>query len=206
MTEVSSDATTTKGPGTDHRSRLRSATVPLLTFLAGIGSTLFTQSFIGHQQLLHAKRETRVAVLRDYTAACYGDAVQLSELANLPVHFEAIWKQPDLSPKERTQQMIRMDWESVEHGHKAMADLAVQAEIVNALFETKVDPIGIVNRDMPPEFNVMPGEVNPEKLMERIKEDPLAVLKRYAPLLGRQSKALSDYCQESVQALSKEID
>jgi len=83
-----------------------------------------------------------------------------------------------------------------------------QAEIVNALFQTKVDPIGVVMKDVPPEFNILPGEVDPEKLMERLKQEknPIDSLFKYAPLLGRQATALSDYCHDSVQTLSKEID
>ena len=82
----------------------------------------------------------------------------------------------------------------------------MQAEVVNALFETKVDPIGVVMKDVPPEFNALPGEVDPDKVIARMQQDPLVELKKNAALLGRQSKTLSDYCQDSVQALSKEID
>lgn len=61
--------------GTDHGPKLSGAIIPVVSFLAGIIGTLVTQWFIGHQELLHAKRETRVAALRDYTSACYSDAV-----------------------------------------------------------------------------------------------------------------------------------
>ena len=200
------ESSTSKPPGAAHRPNARSYLLAVVTFFAGIAGTLLTQAFVGHQQLLHAKRETRVAVLRDYTMACNSDAVQFSELANLPLHFRAIWEETHLSPDQRREQMMKMNWESIQHQHKTTIDLAVQAEVVNALFETKVDPVGIVMKDVPPEFRVMPGETDPEKLMEKLKGDPLIMLNKYAPVLGRQSTVLSDYCKESVHALPMEIE
>jgi hypothetical protein len=101
-----------------------------------------------------------------------------------------------------------MEAELTEHVHKTASDLAAQAEIVNALFQTQVDPVGVVMKDVPPEFNVNPGEVDPKKVIERLKQEknPIDALFKYAPHLGRQAKVLSCYCQDSVQALSKEID
>jgi hypothetical protein len=98
--------------------------------------------------------------------------------------------------------------ELTEHVHKTASDLAAQAEIVNALFQTEVDPVGVVMKNVPPEFNALPGEVDAEKLMETWKQEknPIGALFKYAPLLGRQSNILSNYCRDSVQALSKEID
>jgi hypothetical protein len=199
--------TNAKREETNHGLRLRGAIVPVFTFVAGIGSALLTQSFIGHQQLLQAKRETRVAVLRDYTSACYRDAGSLSDIANLPLHLASLREQPGFS-KKKEYQMYQMDAELRDRMHKTANDLAVQAEVVNALFQTKVDPVGVVMKDVPPEFNALPGEVDVQKMMDRLKQeqDPLATLAKYASLLGRQSKALSDYCQNSVQALSKEVD
>jgi hypothetical protein len=206
MTEALPDPTIPKAPEAEHRPKLRGYLLAVVTFFAGILGTLFTQAFVGHQQLLHAKRETRVAVLRDYVAACNSDAIQFSELANLPLHFRAIWDETSLTPNQRREQILKMNWESIQHQHKTAIDLAVQAEVVNALFETKVDPIRIVMKDVPPEFRALPGETEPDKWMERFKGDPLAMLNKYAPVLGRQSVVLSNYCRDSVQELSREID
>lgn len=204
MTEHSSVPTNTKGQETGHGVRLRSAILPALTFLAGI----LTQSFIGHQQLLHAKRETRVAAMRDYASACYHDASSFSDLANLPLHIVNLGVQPGLSDKERAEKARQMEAELTERVHKTASDLAAQAEIGNALFQTQVDPVGVVMKDVPPEFNALPGEIDPKKLMERWKQEknPIDALFKDAPLLGRQSNILSNYCRDSVQALSKEID
>jgi len=169
---------------------------------------IFTQSFIGHQQLLQAKRETRVAAMRDYASACYRDAGSTSDLANLPIHLLNLGLQPGLSDKERVEKARQMEAELTERMHKTASDLAAQAEIVNALFQTKVDPIGVFVEDVPPEFKFLPGEVDPKKLLERLKQEknPVDALFKYAPLLGRQAHTLSDYCRDGVQALSKEID
>src|SRR5260221_10374915 len=97
MTEDSSVATSTKSQETEHGLRLRGAIVPVLTFLAGIG----IQWFIGQQQLLHAKRETRVAGMRDYASACYHDAGSFFYLPNLPPHLVNLCLQPGLRDKEK---------------------------------------------------------------------------------------------------------
>jgi hypothetical protein len=84
-----------------------------------------------------------------------------------------------------------------------ISDLAVQTDVVNALFRAKVDPIGVISKNGPTEFNVLPGTIDPEKI---INEDPSVLLRKYLPMLGQQSVDLSSYCKTSVQTLSHEID
>src|SRR5260221_12086462 len=111
MTEDSSVATSTKSQETEHGLRLRGAIVPVLTFLAGIG----IQWFIGQQQLLHAKRETRVAGRRDYASACYHDAGSFFDFANLPLLLLNLGLLPGLNGKKKVEKERKV--EVVFKGH-----------------------------------------------------------------------------------------
>jgi hypothetical protein len=190
----------------DSKPKLPSYGLAIITFLAGIGGTLLTQSFVGEQQLAHAKRETRVATMRDYASACFHDSVSISNLATLPLQLAALERNPVLSDKDRMQKAIALYDEALNRAHESATDLAVKTEIVNALFETKVDPVAVELKDLPPEFDMIPGQVDANKLIESIQGDPIATLKKGAVLLGKESVALSGYCRDSIQALSKEID
>lgn len=193
-------------PAVVQTAGIRAPLVPLLSFCAGIASILITQAVAGRQQLAQARRENRVTALRDYASACSRTAVSLAQAANLPIHLAPISQNPAASPEKQLERIYRLYDEANTAWRQHTADLVVQADVVNALFRVKVDPIGATAKHTPPEFRVLPGEIDVEQLEKRFREDPLVFLKRYSPILGRQARELSSYCQASVQALSKEIE
>jgi len=189
-----------------HTQWFRSVALPLLSFLAGVASILVTQAVASREQLAHTRRENRVAALRDYALACKSTAVSYAQIANLPLHFGAIEIDSNTSSEKQTERMFQLYDEATTAWRRNFAQLAVQTDIVNALFRTKVDPFVINPNNLPPEFNALPGGFDVDKLMKGVKEDPLAVIKKYSPVLGREAHDLSSYCSESVQALSKEVE
>ncbi len=189
-----------------HTQWLHRGAVPVLSFVAGVVTMLITQAVASRQQLAQARRENRVTALRDYASACNRTAVSIAQLANVPLHLAGIAEDPFASREKQLERMYRLYDDALTVWRQNLADLAVQTGLVNALFQAKVDPIGATMKDVPPEFDVLPGEIDRDKLMKRMREDPLVFLKRNSAMLGRDGADLSSYCKASVQALSKEIE